>query len=342
MGRFDLGEIMARQADTLEQSRDIETITGEILEAKRVGGEAILTVGRCLIEAKEALPHGKWLPWLNDKVGFSERSARRFMQLYRECTNRPALADLGAAKALTLLALPAEEREQFMAERHQVDGEEKAVVDMTSRELEKAIRERKEAQAAAERSAADARAAEQARAKMEADMAALKQLYEAAQADAAAQKDKAGQSVREAEETAERLRRELEALRATPVDVAVMAVDQEALDKARAEAAAEMQGQLDRAKEQQARAEEKRKAAEAALAEANSKLEMARAEERKAVISGDKDLATFELLFTQAQDQVNKLHGLLLKIRGRGDAEMATKLQSALLALADAVRGCAG
>ena len=46
---------------TPAEGRDIETITGEILEAKRAGGEAILTIGRCLIEAKEQLPHGAWL-----------------------------------------------------------------------------------------------------------------------------------------------------------------------------------------------------------------------------------------------------------------------------------------
>ena len=34
------------------RARDIETITGEILKAKRTGGEAILTIGRGLLEAK--------------------------------------------------------------------------------------------------------------------------------------------------------------------------------------------------------------------------------------------------------------------------------------------------
>jgi len=73
--------------------RDIETITGEILEAKRVGGEAIITIGRGLIEAKAMLSHGKWLPWLNEKVEFSERTARNFMRLAKDWTNRQALAD---------------------------------------------------------------------------------------------------------------------------------------------------------------------------------------------------------------------------------------------------------
>ena len=47
---LDLSGVLAPK-----EGRDIETITGEILEAKRMGGEAILTIGRCLMEAKEML-----------------------------------------------------------------------------------------------------------------------------------------------------------------------------------------------------------------------------------------------------------------------------------------------
>lgn len=158
---LDLSGVLAPK-----EGRDIEVITQEILDAKRRGGEAILTIGRCLTEAKQTIPHGEWLPWLNERVEFSERTARNFMRLSREWSNRQALADLGAAKALTLLALPAEERESFIAENHVVGGEEKTVIDMTSRELERAIRERKEAQEAAAKAQAEASAAEQARAKM--------------------------------------------------------------------------------------------------------------------------------------------------------------------------------
>ena len=53
---------------TPKEGRDIEAITNDILEAKRRGGEAILTIGRCLTEAKQSLPHGEWLPWLRFEV----------------------------------------------------------------------------------------------------------------------------------------------------------------------------------------------------------------------------------------------------------------------------------
>lgn len=313
-----------------DQPRDIETITGEILEAKRVGGEAILTIGRCLIEAKAALPHGEWTNWLSERVEYTERTAQRFMRLAQEYSNPTALSDLGAVKALALLALPPEERDRFMSESHDVNGEEKNVVDMTSRELDKAIRERKEALTAAEEAKARAKNAEEAREKMAADMVMLKGLLDSAKAESASAAEEAG-----------RLSKELEELKAKPVDVAVMQVDQEALDKARAEAVAGMQDKLDKAVAAKKKAEEKRKAAEEALAAANAKLEAVKAEERKAVIAGDKDLATFEVLFSQAQEQINKLHGMLLKVRGRGDTDLCGKLQKALLALSDLTRRCA-
>ena len=230
--------------------RDIGIITTEILRLKQDAGNAILSIGQRLIEAKAMLPHGEWLPWLTEQVEFSERTARNFMRLAREWTNRQALADLGAAKALTLLALPPEERERFMEENHVVDGEEKSVIDMTSRELEKAVKERDEALHAAEAARAAAETADQSRAKMEADMTALKQLHQAAQA---------GET--QAREALAKAQAELKALREKPVEVAVE-VDQGALQEARREAETRMQAKVDKAAEAQKKAEEQRKKAE--------------------------------------------------------------------------------
>ena len=326
---FDITKF-AKEHQAPSAERNIETITTEILQMKQDAGNAILGIGQRLIEAKSLLPHGEWLPWLTEQVQFSERSAQNFMKLARQWSNPQALADLGATKALMMLALPADERDKFMDKNHIVDGEEKSVIDMTSRELEKAIRERDEALKAAEVAKADAQAAEDSRSKMETDMVALKQLQERAKADE-----------EQARRELENVRAELKELQEKPVEVAVMAVDQAALEKARAEAVAGMQDKLDRAKAARDKANEKLYAAEKALADANAKLEAAKAEERKAVIGGDRDLATFELLFNQAQEVVNKLHGLLLKLKGRDDTELAGKVEKAMLALADATRRCA-
>jgi len=307
--------------------RDIETITGEILEAKRVGGEAIITIGQRLTEAKALLPHGEWLPWLNEKVEFSERTARNFMRLAREWTNRQALADLGAAKALQLLALPEAEREEFLAETHLVNGEEKTVIDMTSRELERTIRERDEARKAAEQAQADSRAAQKARASMEESLKAANELLDSAKLDL--------DQVR-ARESA--LLAQLKKLRDAPVEVAVMQVDQEALDKARAEAVAEIQAQLDKAKAAKQKADEKRKAAEQALADANAKLEAASQARQKADAMSDPDVAKFEVYFNEAQEVANKMRGVYLKVRGREDQTTAEKLAKAIIALSDMIR----
>ncbi|MBQ9348210.1 MAG: hypothetical protein IJT94_12900 [Oscillibacter sp.] len=51
----------------------------------------------------------------------------------------------------------------------------------------------------------------------------------------------------------------------------------------------------------------------------------------------DKDLAAFEILFNQAQGTINQLHGIVMKISGRGDTDTAGKLRNALTALSEAV-----
>lgn len=331
MNGYDLGAVLREQLQgqtaPAGTARDIETITAEIIQRKQNAGSEILAIGNCLIEAKGMLSEGEWLMWLSDRVDFSPRTAQRFMRLAKEWTDATALSHLGATKALTLLALPPEERESFMAENHIVNGQEKNVIDMTSRELEKAIRERDEARTAAETARAEARNAEESRAKIEADMRALEDIHRSAQ-----------ESEAQARSALAEARKELQALRDKPVDVAVeTVVDDEAVKKAREDAVAEMTAKVNQAEAARKEAEKKREAAEEALAEARQKLEET---EKASPFSADADLAAFKLLFDQAQVQVNQLHGLLLEVRGR-DEEAAGKFQNALLALADAVRRCA-
>lgn len=321
--RADLGRIVAQTMTKPAGDRTIEAITGEILDAKRAGGEAILTIGRCLIEAKDMLPHGEWLPWLTEQVEFSPRTAQNFMRLAREWSNTQTLADLGASKALTLLALPAEEREQFM--------EDHDVIDMSARQLEQAIKDRDEARKAAEAAQAEARTAEQARAKMAEDMALLNARLTGAREDR-----------EQAVESAKKLETELAELKNRPVEVAVETVaDPEALEKARAEAIAEMQAKLDKAKERQKKAEAQVKEAQADLAQVKTQLQESERARKNAVLASDEDMATFQVLFQQAQDQANKMRGILLKLRGRSDQTAAQGVEKALRALAEAIGRCA-
>jgi hypothetical protein len=67
-----------------------------IEHARRAGG--------LLIKAKQALPHGDWLPWLAANVHVSERSVQVYMKLARE--NPQHAAGLSMRRALAELAAP--------------------------------------------------------------------------------------------------------------------------------------------------------------------------------------------------------------------------------------------
>ena len=321
--KANLGRIVAQTMTKAAEGRTIEVITGELLDAKRAGGEAILTIGRCLIEAKDMLSHGEWLPWLTEKVEFSPRTAQNFMRLAREWSNTNALSDLGASKALALLALPPEERDQFMADHD--------VIDMSTRQLEQAIKERDEALAAAELAAADQRAAEQARDKMAEDM----RLLNARLSGAREEREQAMQAV-------SRLEAELADMKARPVEVAVeTVVDQVAVDKARADAIAEMQAELDKAKEAESKAKDKQKQAEAAVEELKRSMEEQEKVAKKAAMSGDVEMAQFDAFYGQVKEMGNKMNDLLIKARSREDKTVAHVMEKALRYLAEAFGRCA-
>lgn len=306
----------------VSEARDIETITSEILGLKKTAGEAILAIGQRLIEAKSLLAHGEWLPWLTEQVEFSERSAQTFMRLAREWSNPQTLADLGAAKVLVLLSLPEPEREAFLAE---VPAE-----DMSVRELKKAIRERNEAQQAQEKMAGDLRLAnellERARTDQEAERARYEQASEMLKMNADLLK-KAKEEKQQAAASAAELERQLKELREKPVEVAVMEVDQEKLDAARAEAVEEMQAKIDRARKD--------------LAAANDRIASLEQAARAAAVVSDEDLTMCKILFGQAQEIVNKMAGLRIKLQGREDPSAAESVRKALLDLSEKIREAA-
>lgn len=326
------------QVDTV---RDIETITQEIQEAQRTAGQSIITIGKDLIEAKAMLPHGEWLPWLAEKVGYSERTAQGFMQLARKYSNPQLVADLGMRKALALLALPDPEREEFLSAPHTVDGEEKNVIDMTSRELERAIKERDEAKKAEEQAKADTRAAQDARESMEKSLKAANDLLDRARIDKGL-----------AEETISALEQQLAELKAAPIEVAVMEMDQKKLDAARAEGEAakaeeiaKLQKKLEKAQENQKKSDEQRKQAEASVEKLKAKLEAeakakeeAAAQAEKKVLLADPDVAAFKVYLREAQDIVNKMNGLRLKAKIKEDKSISASMDHAMAAYIEFVQ----
>ena len=127
-------------------NKSIEQITVEINFYKKQTAQNIIEIGKRLIEAKKQLKHGEWLPWLRDKVSFTERTANNFIRVAEHYSNRKPVSDLPYTKLLALLQVPEDEREDFMQETHIVNGQEKTVPDMSKRELQQVIKEKNKAE----------------------------------------------------------------------------------------------------------------------------------------------------------------------------------------------------
>lgn len=341
------GAILARDfglnGQTPPEDKPLDLITEEILFYKRQAGGAIIEIGKRLLEAKSQLSHGEWLPWLREKVDISERRAQDFMRIAREYSKSAEIADLGASKALALLALPESERAEFASGTHLVNGAEKSVSEMTAKELKTAIEERDKARREAEEQKAAAEAAEASRAKMEQDMRQLKGLLDAARDN---EREKAG-----ALEAAER---ELQTLRDRPVEVAVETRDAspEQLSAARAEGIRQGKAEAEKAgkrslSEAEERVQKLRKELEQArreAKEANVRLQQAREEARQAsertrepgkldALVSSENMMKFGVLFQSTQEMVNRLADAV----EREKPENQKKMRDALRALADAI-----
>lgn len=328
--------------DELFDQRDIDIITEEINFYKQQAGMAILEIGKRLAEAKSQLSHGEWLPWLEEKVEFSERSAQQYMRLWKEYGKSATVADLGVRKALVLLALPESEREEFAAENH--------AADMTAKELEEAVRQRKIAELKADSAQRELDKQRETAAQAEKDAAKAREAAEQAASDVQAAKDTA----LAAQEELARVRGELEKLRSRPVDVAVQTVDasEEQIAAARAEAeeaAADREkkltADLDKAKKALEKALDGRKAAEAraedaerertsAMDAAKSYKAEAEAAAKRAAMAANEGLTRFKVVFDQTVANVNRLAELLTALPD-GEQE---KLRRAMGALAEQVR----
>ena len=333
------------------EERSITTITDEIIFYKSVGGQAVIEIGKRLMEAKAQLKHGEWLPWLSEKVEFSETSAQNFMRVAREYGNTQLVGDLGVSKALALLALPASERENFASEKHVVNGEEKSVAEMSKRELEEAVRQQKIAEA--ERNEAR-RALEAQRKETEEANAKVQAAQDAADA-ARAEVENAQGTALAAQERAAELERELKALREQPVDVAVQTVDASEEQIAAAVAEAKKDAEAEKTEALGKKAEELKKARDelkkakdemAAAAEALKKAEDERTALREtlektkksAAAMDNKALAEFSVLFRQAQETVNRMTEIVDEL----DEESRPKIYRALDALAQLIKEKAG
>ena len=115
---------------------NIEKTTAEILILKDQTAQNIIEIGKRLIKVKENLEHGEFTEWLKQKVDISHRTANNFMKVATTFSNSQAIANLGSTKLFLLAGLEEEERQEVMQENN--------VEEMTTRELEQVIKEKKQ------------------------------------------------------------------------------------------------------------------------------------------------------------------------------------------------------
>lgn len=318
--------IITRQLQDV--TRDIRIKTGQFLM------DAI-DIGRLLYEAKAMVPTGQWMQYVEQELPFSHSWANNYMRLYRELGSEQVslfedaqtMKNLRPTQALELLALPAQERAEFI-QNHDVEA-------MSTRELKAAIRERDEARKALEaaiqeqdaareaweasvQEAEDARQEAQKKADAaEASAQETKKDYERAKARAdVAEQDSARAREREAEalKNVEQLKKQLadaktqvERAKKNPkIPEDMMAkLRQEAEQAAQEKAADELKKKLDAAEAAARKATQAREEAQADAQAARQKLEAI----QKSAKLADPDLMAVQVLGQQLLQQWNVIMG---------------------------------
>ena len=294
------GDIIAAEINTIKE----DTRRIMIANAIRIGGK--------LTEAKSMVPFGEWGKWLEEKVDYSQSTANNLMKLYQEYgtgevnlfdnwTNSETFANLTYSQHMALLALPFSDRAEF-AETHNV-------ADMSTRELDKAVREELEktkAEKDRERAENSEKTALGLVQKLET------QLLTAQTAEKVAREElkKAIENPTVPDDLMAKLRKEAETEAAKA-----------AADKARKDTD-KLRKELEAAKAEAQAAAKARAAAEGKLADA----------EKQAKLS-DPDIIAYQTLAEQLMQNYNVLNGYRLKVAANNpDAgERLKKFQTAMI-----------
>lgn len=310
-------------------ARDIGIVTGEIKYVQRRAARQLLSdlieIGRLLVEAKSMVPYGEWGKYLEEQVEYSTSQANNLMRLYNEygdnqesffstLQNSQTFGKLTYTQALALVALPAEDRAEF--------AEKNDVANMSTRELERAIREELEevrcGKEAAEKRVVDleeelAESHRQEHAQQEAA-----QLARDAQMELNEELEKARKKAEKKEKEAEKARAQLEAaqkneksvreqleqLKTNPKIPAAMMqqIQLEAEQEAARKATHDLQKQLDAANKERGAALERAAQLEAQLGDA-----------RRAAKMSDPVITETIVRAQKLQNDFNELNGLRLK-----------------------------
>lgn len=260
-----------------------------------------IEIGRKLREAKDLVPHGEWGNWLKDNTEFKQSTAENLMRIFKDYgaeqvglfgdSKSQTLGNLSYTKALKLLDVPEEEREEFVIE-NKVD-------EISTRELEKLIKERDEAL--------------KGKAEAETQMKCAQEREKDVKIDYKSEKTKA----EELDKKIKKLESELKTIKSQPIEIAVQEPDPEAVNKAVKAAEEEKEKQI--------------KALKAELAEETQKAK----DLEKKLTTADPYTAQFKILFEDTQGNLTKMLGLI----DRAAPDKREGLKKALSALFDKFGG---
>lgn len=236
-----------------------------------------LQIGQLLCEAKALVNHGEWGTWIKGNTEFSQSTANNLMRIFEEYgadqvgifgnAKSQTLGNLSYSKALALLDVPAEEREAF--------AEDNNVEELSTRELEKLIKERDEAL--------------KGKAEAETQMKCAQEREKDVKIDYTSEQKKGVELAKKIS----KLEAELKAMKAQPIEVAVQEADPEAVNEA--------------VKAAEEKLEKEIKALKAELAEESQKAK----ELEKKLTTADPSTAQFKVLFEETQGLMTKMLGLL-------------------------------
>lgn len=290
-------------SENIVAARTLDMVTAEIKFLDAQAGRLVmghaLEIGKRLTEAKEMVPYGEWGTYLEKELNYSQSTANKLMKVFQEFgasqmglfgpeVESESFTNLTYSKALALLSVPREEREDFLRE---VDAE-----GMSTRELKEAIRERDEARKRAEEAERQIKSVEEREA---AYIEKCDRNVDYYMKESLAFEKKNAQ-----------LEKELAEIKSRPVDVAVQEPDPEAVERLAAELADKAKAELEQkaAREVGAAEEKAAKAAEALKkAQEKAKAERERLEaklkeaEGKLTAAGETDKAEAEKLRAEAE-----------------------------------------
>lgn len=327
------------EQNTITLQRDIETVTSEIIilknQAQSMAIDFAISIGGKLTEAKELVKHGEWGDWLKNKVDFSQSQANNLMKVYENRerikgtnqmsllpSNSQALANLSYTKVLKLLALPDEEIDTFV--------EENDVENISTRELDKLIKERDEALRAkeeAEHKAEQYALAQERASKAEKDFSNAQQKVSELNSQIADLQT----SLTKAKENEKKAKAKVKEMKDNPTvpQELVEKMQTEAEEKAAQNSAAELEKKTAELRRQLEEAEKAKEQAQQETLEAQKRI----AELDKKVQMSNPDVLEFKRLFQQTQEDMQKLVELKNKI-STSDPELAKKFEAAISAFA--------